>query len=167
MVLAAAAALGLSPGRAVEAKPLLRDAVEREILRQAETLRKALLEGDAPAIEAFVSPRGIPCFDDRISRTCVQRDLRDRTSRLYAMLFDSEALKARHADAGLTESWREMLRAHPDLEVVVRFEVVPRQDPYAFPCAEFVASESEPPRVICFFRDGGRWWITDSLYECG
>lgn len=59
-----------------------------------------------------------------------------------------------------------MLLAHPDTDVLVTFQVFPGQDAYAWPCAEFIASDERPRRAICFAWRSGRWWITDSLDTC-
>jgi hypothetical protein len=161
------AAIGAPGARAADPKPLDRDVVEKEIVRLAARLRKAITDRDVPGVMTLVGPRGIPCIDDVIARKRIEHDLRDRTSRLHALLFDGESLRSRHADAGVTESWREMFLAHPDTDVLVTFQLSPGQDPWSWPCAEFIATDEGPPRVVCFARQSGRWSIIDSLYECG
>ncbi len=34
-----------------------------------------------------------------------------------------------------------------------------------FPCASFHSGE-DFPETVCFFRRDGKWWLTDSFYEC-
>ncbi len=70
-----------------------------DLLQAAAAVRTAILNGDAAALLALVSPtQGLGCTDDTYKYQEVARYLRDKGSYLYIALFDTSQFQAECGD---------------------------------------------------------------------
>jgi hypothetical protein len=157
-----ALALAASPGPAdLERR---RAEIAHEILALGPGLRRDLLAGDAAALAARVPREGLRCAGRIVPYARVARDLRTPGAWLHDALFGG----ATPASAGAPVSVAELLRAHPDVAMAVSFTRDPRAGEVGRPCLEFRAPDVAPAGApLCFERQGGRWWLAESLYPCG
>lgn len=139
--------------------------VARDLVRLGEELRRELVAGDAKAIGARVPAEGLRCGGRLVPRSRVQRDLSTPGSWLHDTLLGVPG----HPGAKETPaSLAELLRAAGEVAIAVTFVHDVRAEPLGRPCLEFRAKGVVGPTApLCFERQGGRWWFTESLYPCG
>lgn len=163
-MLAALVALAVAAAPAAADVERRRAEVAREILALGPAIRRELLAGDAAALAARVPPGGLRCGGRLVPHARVERDLRTPGAWLHDALFGGAA----PASAGAPGSVAGLLRAHPDAAMAVSFTSDARAGEVGRPCLEFrardVAASGAP---LCFERQGGRWWLAESLYPCG
>lgn len=164
LVVALALCVGIAPVGSAEGQSPAE--VEKEIEAVVARLRAAILARDVEGVLSFVFAEGMPCTDSMISKDTFRRDLRDGGSYLYSRLFDSSMLKSKYSSVGHSRSLLDFFRENNAAKAVISFQSYPGKAPYAFPCANFSEGE-DLPLSFCFFKRRGRWWLTDSLYECG
>lgn len=151
--------------RRVTSRGKTSDTTESQIIRLANRIRWDVARGKVNVILQLLPPDGMGCGEEKIARARVARDLSQKGTYLHARLFDSATLRERYPESGRTKSLQDTFRRRPRGPIVVTFLDFPGQDPSAFPCANF-HSEDDYPETICFFKRDGKWWLTDSFYEC-
>jgi len=145
------------------------DAQERDtqLIRQMGfQFRDAVLNGDADVIASFIDEAGIPCVDDHISKDRVLSHLQNRDSWLFAYLFSPMEFEAKFKDAMHPVSLQRYFATAMDLELLISFSESPTRAHSNYACIHFRSSNFAVWPELCFFRRDGRWFLSDSPYDC-
>ena len=153
-----------TPPAAVDPLEVSRARIAAELVAIGGELQRAIVAGDAGPILARVPAGGLRCAGEVVPKARVSRDLRAPASWLHGVVFGPPG----PPPPGPPASLRAFLAAAKDLAVVVSFQPDRLAGPEGRPCLDFRTKGVTTPGVpFCFSRDGGRWWLTESLYPCG
>lgn len=163
---------GTAPDEAREARPgrrgdrleQRRAAIADDLVKLGARIQREIERGDVEALLARVPAGGLRCAGKVVPRARVVRDLRDPGSWLHATLLGTPGARP----PGPPGSLRAFFAAAPEVAVLVSFRRDARAGALGLPCIEYRARDVAPPRTpLCFEREAGRWWLTESLYPCG
>jgi hypothetical protein len=126
----------------------------KEVLAIGDNLKRAISAKDPDRILRYVR-KGISCVDSFIDAKEVEKDLKDRQSRLFSKLFGADGMS-------------EYFKKAKDQEIRVDFMEVKDKEDLDWACLRYTTSnfdEDKWPEICISFRNG-KWGITDSLYDC-
>jgi hypothetical protein len=164
-------ALSLSKGERTPSKPAARSlddqrtAIAQELVRLGATLQAEIEAGNVDAVATRIPQDGLRCGERVLPRERVLRDLRGPDTWLHAVLFGAPNESARRGEPA---SLRAFLAGAKEVAVLVAFARDARAGPAGRPCLDYRAKDLvNPARPFCFEKQGGTWWLTQSLYPCG
>lgn len=126
----------------------------RELTATAEDLKKAIIEQDKERILSYVN-KGIDCIDHMVELKEVKNDLNNTNSRFYKNLFGPEGMSM-------------YFRQAKDQKIRIGFMKVNGRETLDAACFHYESSnfQAEDWPEICLYQQGGKWGITNSLYDC-
>jgi hypothetical protein len=92
----------------------------------------------------------------------MKHDLSTSGTLLHSYLFDERTYREKFRSPLHPMSLAEFFRVGKDITIVVGPSDLPE-----YGCAHFVSSNLDYKPDACFFREGGRWYLHESLYRCG
>jgi len=131
-----------------------------DVLVAAREFAEAVRNADVVGIMKFVDKEGVPCIDSSVTRSEVEKHLRDKWAWLHAYYLQGREFKKRFADKAFPVSLNEVVTASGQIVMRVQPGQVSR-----FPCVTYEATGVSGSAEVCFMWKRKRW-VLATLPNC-
>jgi hypothetical protein len=138
-----------------------RRAVETGVVAAAHQIVEAVREKAPGRILAHVASGGIPCIDSVVPRAKFKADIEAKGTWYNSYFFDPAVFNEKFRDLATPTSLAELVANGKDLQYKVQFQKFPTASSFSNPCVMITASDRKGKHVLCFYVEGGQFWLRD------